>query len=69
MFTVFETACVSSEDLIGFTYEQCYNYFNYKGALKVPAYIQYARKLANFSETTTAQIGFDDKMTRSLYFL
>jgi hypothetical protein len=51
-FTVVESAGVSSENLIGFTYEQCYNYFNYKGALKIPAFSQYARKLGTFSEKT-----------------
>ncbi len=29
-----------------FTYEQCFNYYNWEGAVRVPSALQYANKLA-----------------------
>lgn len=29
-------------------YTQCFNYFNYSGSIKVPAILQYAKKLSRF---------------------
>jgi hypothetical protein len=60
---------IGIENLINYTYEQCYNYYSYKGAVKNPAFVQYARKLANFSEKTSVEVGYEDRMTKILYFL
>jgi aubergine len=32
--------------IIKFTVDQCFNYFNWPGAVRVPACLQYANKLA-----------------------
>ena len=39
------------------------------GALDVPACLQYAHKLSQFSADTNVQIGYEDKMNRLPYFL
>ena len=31
------------------TFEQCYNYYNWIGSIRVPAVLQYSRKLANLN--------------------
>lgn len=68
-FIIFEDSNISTDNLVGFTYEQCYNYFDFKGSLRVPAFVEYARKLSSFSEKTSVLIGYDDKMTKALYFI
>jgi len=37
---------IPQESLAQFTYEQCFNYYNWQGAVKVPACMQCADKLA-----------------------
>lgn len=60
---------MSAENLIGLTYEECYNYYNVKGAVRVPACLEYARKLGRFSEKTEVQLGYEERLSRSLYFI
>ena len=43
---VHNTSKISIEDFSQFTYEQCFNYYNWTGAVKVPATMQCANKLA-----------------------
>ena len=43
---VYDTTQIPEEELIHFTYEQCYNYYNWWGSVKVPGVMQYAKKLA-----------------------
>ena len=40
------TSKMGQEELAQFTYEQCFNYYNWTGAVKVPATLQCANKLA-----------------------
>ena len=42
----YDKSHISQESLAQFTYEQCFNYFNWQGAVKVPACMQCADKLA-----------------------
>ena len=37
---------IPQEALVEFTYEQCFNYFNWAGAVRVPACLQYSEKLS-----------------------
>ena len=39
---------VPNEAITQFTFEECFNYFNWQGAVRVPACLQYANKLSNF---------------------
>lgn len=68
-FTIFEDSNISTDNLVGFTYEQCYSCYDFKGSLTVPALVHYAKKLSNFSEKTSVHVGYDDKMTKALYFI
>lgn len=42
----YDNSKMSQEALISFTFEQCFNYYNWEGAIKVPACLQYANKLS-----------------------
>lgn len=41
----------SESDLIELTYTQCFNYYNWQGAIKTPACVKYASRLAYFVQT------------------
>lgn len=43
---VYDTVHLPHDTLTGFTYYQCFNYFNWSGAVRVPACAQYAHKVA-----------------------
>ena len=42
----YHSSKMPQEELAQFTYEQCFNYYNWTGAVKVPATLQCANKLA-----------------------
>ncbi len=50
------------------TYNQCYNYYNWTGSVKVPAPVQYAHKLA-YLAGQTLQGEVKPELQRSLYYL
>ena len=57
------------EDLAQFTYEQCFNYYNWTGAVKVPACLQNANKVAKLiGESIQADVNAGEVLT-SYYFL
>ena len=39
---------IPTDAITQFTFEECFNYFNWQGAVRVPACLQYANKLSNF---------------------
>ena len=43
---------LTQKDLIAFTHAQCFNYFNWTGAGKVPGCLQYNKKLTRFLSDT-----------------
>ena len=43
---VYNDSKITQEELAQFTYDQCFSYFNWQGAVKVPANLQCADKLA-----------------------
>lgn len=46
-YTVLENTTKFTEEMFWLiTYYQCFNYWNWSGAVKVPACVQYAHKLA-----------------------
>lgn len=45
----YDSSEIPQEDLIRFTYEQCYNYYNWQGSVKVPACLQCANKLSKLA--------------------
>jgi len=42
----YDTSKLSKEGLIEFTYNQCYNYYNWSGAVRVPGCLQCANKVS-----------------------
>lgn len=42
----YDTSKMPQEALINFTFEQCFNYYNWEGAVRVPACLQCADKLS-----------------------
>ena len=45
----YDSSKIPQEDLVRFTYEQCYNYYNWQGSVKVPAWLQCANKLSKLA--------------------
>ena len=44
-----------------FTYEQCYNYYNWDGVVRLPAVLQYAHKLSKLTgEHVREHVNFVD---------
>lgn len=60
---------VGKEELAQFTYEQCYNYFNYQGSMPVPAVLQSANKLRRLSQQFGHELESESKLTQYPYFL
>ena len=61
-FTVMnENSGISNEALISYTYEQSFNYYNWEGAVRVPAVLQYANELAKFASENIGGNIEDDK--------
>ena len=56
-----------SEALITLTYEQCYNYYNWKGAIRIPASLMYANKLATMVGEHLKSAPIDEGLTNKLY--
>ena len=60
----------SYEALVEFTYEQCWNYYNWKGAIKFPACLQNANKLSKLAgKNLKEDIKADNKMAQEYHFL
>lgn len=56
--------------LAEFTYEQCYNYYNWMGAVRVPACLQCANKLAKLvGESIQEDIKEGNNLQKGYYFL
>ena len=47
---------LSQKELISLTHSQCYNYFNWAGAGKVPGCLQYNKKLSRFLMDTNSDL-------------
>ena len=60
---------VPQEALITFTYEQCFNYYNWEGAVRVPACLQCADKLAKLVGESIQQDIVESEDSKRHYFL
>ena len=60
---------IPQEALITFTYEQCFNYYNWEGAVRVPACLQCADKLAKLVGEHIQQDMTDSENSKRHYFL
>ena len=65
----YDTSKMPQEALINFTFEQCFNYYNWEGAVRVPACLQSASKLAKlFSESVQCKLEPSD-LNKQHFFL
>ena len=60
---------IPQEALISFTYEQCFNYYNWEGAVRVPACLQCADKLAKLVGEHIQQDIMENENCKKHYFL
>lgn len=65
----YDNSQIPQEDLIRFTYEQCYNYYNWQGSVKVPSCLQYANKLSKLAGESIQKPIVDSRLNESFYFL
>jgi aubergine-like protein len=64
-----DSSKMPQEAMTQFTYEQCFNYYNWTGAVKVPAALQCANKVAKLvGESIQADVNAGEVLT-SYYFL
>ena len=66
---VHDSSKLSEQALITLTYEQCYNYYNWKGAIRIPASLMYANKLATMVGEHVKATPSDDSLSSKLYSL
>jgi len=75
-FRVIYSDCLLEEGLVEeLIYSQCFNYMNWSGSIKVPAILQYAKKLAIFAgqylncPTSTNCLAHGNALPRQLYYI
>ena len=54
---------------MNFTYEQCFNYYNWEGAVRVPACLQCADKLSKLFGEYIGEELRQSPLTRTHFFL
>ena len=68
-YTVVCNESTLPEDILAkLTYYQCFGYYNWMGAIRVPACVQYASKLANLAGSSLG-VDPDEKLWDKLHFL
>ena len=66
----YDNSKIPMEALISFTFEQCFNYYNWEGAVRVPACLQCADKMSKlFGESIKAEPGKDNPLLKKHFFL
>jgi len=60
---------MSQESLSQFTYEQCFNYYNWTGAVKIPAALQCANKVAKLVGESIQTDVTSGEVLNTFYFL
>lgn len=67
---LYDRSNIPQEALITFTFEQCFNYYNWAGAVRVPGALQYANKLGKFvSEYIGEERVGGGELSNVLFFL
>ncbi|EAS07341.2 piwi domain protein (macronuclear) [Tetrahymena thermophila SB210] len=65
---LYDDTLISQEQHWQFTYYQCFNYFNFQGALKIPAQLKYACKLLKFRKYVM-EIDPSKDLKQSFYYI
>ncbi len=70
---IYDTTGLDQNIIWELTYNQCYNYYNWNGGVRVPAPVQYAHKLAYLVGQTLqgegADVKVNEKLDQTLYYL
>ena len=65
----YDTTSLSQEGLIEFTFNQCFNYYNWEGAVRVPACLQCANKLSKLVGESIRENITQSALTKKHFFL
>lgn len=65
----YDTTKMPQEALISFTFEQCFNYYNWEGAVRVPACLQCADKLSKLVSMSIKDNIEQSSLTKKHFFL
>lgn len=65
----YDTSQMPHEALINFTFEQCFNYYNWEGAVRVPACLQCADKLSKLGSQYIKEDVVQSDLSKKHYFL
>jgi aubergine-like protein len=65
----FDRTKMPQEALITFTYEQCFNYYNWEGAVRVPACLQCSDKLSKLFAQYVKEDLVQSEVTKKHFFL
>ena len=65
----YDTTKMPQEALINFTFEQCFNYYNWEGAVRVPACLQCADKLSKLVSMYVKESIKENAVTKKHFFL
>lgn len=65
----YDKSKMPQEALISFTFEQCFNYYNWEGAVRVPACLQCADKLSKLIGQYVKQDVVQSSLTKKHFFL
>lgn len=67
---IFNNSDIPEDALVELTHEQCYNYANWAGPVRVPSCVQYATKLAGLmTEHIREPLACKEKLKKSLFYL
>lgn len=66
---IYNTTTLSEEEIMTLTFESCFNYFNWTGAVRVPAALQYANKLATLVGDGMKSEPSDIELKKKIYCL
>lgn len=65
----YDTTKMPQEALMTFTFEQCFNYYNWEGAVRVPACLQCADKLSKLVSQYIQEDIVQSSVTKKHFFL
>jgi aubergine-like protein len=66
---IYNTTNLSEDAFYFLTFEQCFNYYNWQGAVRVPAPLMYADKMATLVGEYLKETPTSDKLKDKLYVL
>lgn len=52
---IYNTTNLSQDEIYKITFYSCFGYYNWSGAVRVPAPLQYVHKLADLCEATSCE--------------